>query len=143
MTQKTAKWILMFFNLISTPTVGYTVYVFYSNYTAINAHKQTIPMDSGTYYLLLMSLFWLLAIIQYMGQKNERGKRWVGKYAGATLIFWFIGNLILANLLPYYLQNKAENLGYIKCDDPREINRTARGASYIFTTTGCADIRKP
>ena len=140
MNQRSARMALILLNILSFPLFVYAIYEFASNYSAITHHEKLIHMDSGTYYLLLTSIFWLLPIIEYIGLRNDQGRKWVDKYAGAIVIFWFIVMLILANFLPYILHSKAINSGYLQCKDPREVNRTARGSSYIYSLNGCNSV---
>ncbi|HEY9051240.1 MAG TPA: hypothetical protein VIQ03_06825 [Gammaproteobacteria bacterium] len=135
MTQKTAQIIFIIFNILAVVAVGYAAYDFINIISSIQTDKDVIPFDTATYYLLLMSVFWVLSLIQYKGIRNEKAK--ILKYANQLLIAWFLIMLMLANLIPYYLTHKLEEAGYVGCDDPREVSRVGRGASYLYFKHGC------
>lgn len=82
-----------------------------------------------------MTVFWIFSVIQYAGLKKKESK--VLKYANQITIVWFVFMLILANLIPYYLSNKIEISGYVKCDDPSEISRVTKGESSLYKLGGC------
>jgi len=140
MNQKTAQIIFITFNLLALPIVAFVFYEFYQVNSAISRLDETIPFDSGLYYLLLASVFWVMGIIQYVGKKGGQGKQYVEKYASVMLVGWFIGILVSANLIPFYLQEKINKLAYIPCDDPREVSRLAKGVSIIYSKTDCNDL---
>lgn len=135
MSQKTAQIIFVILNILSVFAVAYAVYDFTSIITAIEKKEELIPFDSGTYYLLLMSVTWVLSIIQYLGLKNKYSR--LLRLANQTLVIWFVFMLLLANLIPNFLSNKLEEAGYSKCDDPREISRVAKGESSYYLKRGC------
>jgi len=135
MTQKTAQLIFIIFNIIALFAVAYTIYDFINVINAIEAQVRVIPFDSGTYYLLLMSVFWVLSIIQYAGLKNKQAR--LLKYGNQFLVAWFLLMLLLANLIPSYLSSTLEKADYVKCVDPREISRIAKGESSYYTKNDC------
>lgn len=135
MTQKTAQIIFLAFNFIAILAVAYAVYDFIRVTAAVDRSEEVLPFDSGTYYLLLMSVFWVLSIIQYVGLKNKHAR--LVKYSNQILIGWFLSMLLLANLIPNYLSNKIEDAGYIKCIDPREISRVSKGESILYIKGSC------
>ena len=135
MTQKTAQIIFVIFNLIAILAIAYSAYDFISVSDAVEKREDVVPFDSGTYYLLLMSLFWVLSIIQYAGLKNKQAS--LLKYGNQISVGWFLFMLLLANLIPNYLSNKLEDAGYIKCVDPQEISRVAKGESNLYIKGSC------
>jgi len=137
MNQKTAQIIFVIFNLLALPIVAFTGYEFCTVNAAINQKNEIIPFDTGIYYLLLASVFWIMALIQTVGKRGEQGAKLVEKYASMILIGWFIFMLAAANAIPYYLQGRIQNLGYYTCDDPKEISRIARGSSIIYSKNKC------
>ncbi len=140
MDQKSAQIVFVIFNLLAIPVVIFAFYEYFQVNAAMVRKDEVIPFDTGTYYLLLASIFWVMWVIQYIGKRDESGARFVDKYANFILIGWVIGILVLANLVPYYLQEKIHKLGYIACDDPREISRIAKGASILYSKAGCANL---
>ena len=135
MNQKIAQRIFIFFNIIAVVLVAYVVNDFVSINSAIIDKEKIIPFDSGIYYFLLMTVFWVFSVIQYAGLKKKESK--ILKYANKIIVVWFVFILFLANLIPYYLSNKIEISGYVKCDDPSEISRVVKGESSLYKLDGC------
>ena len=135
MNKKTAQIIFIILNILSVFAVAYVIYDFLNINDAIALKEKVIPFDSGVYYFLLMSVFWVLGFIQYVGLKNSESK--VFKYANPVLVLWFMLMLFFANLIPFYLINKFETAGYIKCDDKSEISRVSKGESVFYKKGGC------
>ncbi len=135
MTQKNAQIIFIVFNIIALLLVAYVINDFMMVKSSIIKNEKIIPFDSGTYYFLLITIFWVFSVIQYFGLKDQESK--ILKYANQFIIAWFIFMLFLANAIPYYLSNKIEAAGYSKCDDPEEISRTVRGESILYKKDGC------
>jgi len=134
MTQKTAQLIFTVLNILAIFAVMYAALDFINITFAIKTSQNKIPFDSGNYYFLLMSVFWVMSFIQYAGLKK---KQRIVKFANQILVIWFVFMIILANLIPYYLTNKLDEAGYTQCDDPDEISRTARGESSYYIKGGC------
>jgi len=135
MSQRMAKLVFLIINILSVFAVAYAIYDFIDVITAIEVNQKNIPFDSGTYYLLLISVSWVLSIIQYSGIKNK--KSWFVEHGNQVTVYWFVLMLLLANLIPYYLTNKLEDAGYVKCDDLAEISRVAKGESSIYKKSEC------
>jgi hypothetical protein len=135
--KKKAQIFFIITNFLAIPVVGYAFFDFYAVTTAIANGKPQIPFDSGTYYFLLMSIFWVFLIVQQIGLRNPKSK--VLEYANSLFIIWFIAMLVLANVIPFYLQNKFESAGYTKCHNPAEVSRISRGESSIYVKGNCPD----
>lgn len=129
MSKTTAQIIFVILNMLAVLAVSYAIYDFVSIYTAIDAGIPQISFDSGTYYLFLASIFWIFAVIQILGKKGEGRSL---KFASLFVVAWFVAMLLLANVLPYYLQNRFEQAGYTPHDNPREISRVAKGKNMIY-----------
>jgi hypothetical protein len=127
--QKTAQLIFLVFNLLAILAVGYAIYDFIEVNRFITTGRVKIAFDSGTYYLLLMSIFWVLGTIQMLGKRNNQTPP---KYSSLWVVGWFILMLVLANVMSYYIENRFEHNGYVKHDDPDEISRIAKGESSIY-----------
>ena len=91
MNKKTAQIIFIILNILSLFAVAYVIYDFININDAITLKEKVIPFDSGVYYFLLMSVFSVLGIIQYVGLKNSESK--VFKYANQVLVLWFMLSL--------------------------------------------------
>ena len=135
MSPKKAQIVLVIINLLAIPAVGYAIHAFFAVKSAIANSEPQIPFDSGIFYLFLASIFWIFSIIQYVGMRG--GKAHVPKFATPLAIGWFIGMLVIANLLPYFVKQSFEKSGYVKCKDPREISRVSRGESSIYKKGSC------
>lgn len=92
--------------------------------------QPVIPLDIGIGYLLLMSVFWLLSLVQFVGRRNKQ--HFVIRWSNQQGIGWFIATLLLAYFIPVLLQGRLQQAGYIPCDDPQVVSRISRGASLIF-----------
>lgn len=135
MNQKTTQFFFVTLIILSVFVVAYVVYDFITVTNAVEVKNSVILFDSGTYYLLLMSIFWVLGVIQYSGLRNKESK--ILKFGNQVIVIWFIFTLLLANLIPLYLANKFEEAGYVKCKDIREISRVSRGESIIYKIGAC------
>lgn len=130
MSPKVAQRVFLLFNLIAVLAVAYVVHdiVFV---TSELANKQpVIPLDTGISYLLLMSVFWLLSLVQFVGRRNKQ--HFMIRWSNQLVIGWFIATLLLAYFIPVLLQGRLQQAGYIPCDDPQVVSRISRGASLIF-----------
>jgi hypothetical protein len=130
MSPEVAQRIFLLFNLVAVLAVAYFVHdiVFV---TSELANKQpVIPLDTGISYLLLMSVFWLLSLVQYVGRRNKQ--HFVIRWSNQLVIGWFIATLLLAYFIPVFLQARLQQAGYIPCDDAQVVSKISRGASLIF-----------
>lgn len=137
MNPKLAQILFLITCVIAVPVVGYAFYDFFVVKTALANGEQQVPFDSGTYYLLLGSIFWVLLVVQIVGKRNPNSK--ILRYASPAIIIWFIAMLVLANVIPSYLESKLESAGYVRCDDPAEFSRVSKGASSIYVKGSCPD----
>lgn len=135
MSPKTAQIIFVIFNILAVVAVVYAINDYLYVSSSVTNQSEVISFDSGTYYLILISVFWVFSVIQYVGQRNEQS--WLLKYANQVIIAWFVVMLILANVIPHYLQTRLEYGGYTKCEDPAEISRVGRGESSLYMRPGC------
>lgn len=135
MTKKTAKIIFFIFNILAIIFVGYVAYDFIRITSDIELKTNLILLDPDIYYFLLMSNFWVLAIVQYVGLKNKQSI--IFKYANQGIIAWFLLMILLANVLPNYLTNKLDEAGYSICENPGEIYRVAKGEGSYYIKEGC------
>lgn len=140
MNQKTAIFFVILFDIISIAAIGYAIYDFSSVTEAIIRNELTIPFDTSTYYLLLMSSLLVLSLLQYFSRKKSKLSVFVTIYGNKILIGWFLGTLLLANLIPYYIQSTFDKNGYIACHDPAEISRAGGGESLIYVKSGCESL---
>jgi hypothetical protein len=138
MDKKTAQILFVVFNILAILAVGYCIVDYIDISQAIDDKLPAIPFDTGTYYLLLMSVFWVLAVVQILGVRNKSNS--APKWAGAWLLGWFIFCLLLANVIPYQLTQSLIASGYVPCDNPAEISRVSRGESNIYQLDTCVAV---
>jgi len=135
MKKKPPVFFLFAMSVAALFAVVYALYDAISVINAITNNQNIIPYDSGIYYLLLLSVFWLMSFIEYTGRKN--GLESVSTYAGKSIVIWFLATLLLANIIPWYLQHEFDTHEYFACHDPAEINRVTRGESFIMKKGAC------
>lgn len=125
-----AQRVFLLFNLIAVLAVAYVVNDIIAVTSGLAEQWSVIPLDTGISYLLLMSIFWLLSLIQFVGRRNKQ--HFVIRWSNQLVIGWFIATLLLAYVIPLILQQQLRQAGYIACDDPQVVSRVSRGASLIF-----------
>lgn len=146
MSPKTAQLVFVFLNILAVFSVGYLVYDIYRVEQALQQQQPFIAYDSGVSALLLMSIFWLLSLVQYTGLKHKASI--IYRHAGMLLMGWFIGSVIIAYLIPFVQKNSFEHAGYFACSNPASISRVSRGSSLIYVRleqpypTGLSDSQK-
>lgn len=108
--------------------------VFYALWKIISswfANGATVDVDTGAYFLLSMSIFWVFGLIQWLGVKKAY-KKIIEKWALAFVLFWllfiFIASLISGIAHAYYLESR----GYIKCSHPNALDSMSLGHSYQY-----------
>jgi hypothetical protein len=133
-----AKFTLYFFIAMSVMALIAFVYVIYditSISMAIAENHDNIAYDSGTYYLLLISVSWPLWHIEYKGR--NKGVEAVASYASKLVIIWFLVTLVLANVIPWLVEHQFEMHQYVACEDPEVITNVGRGESLIYKKHSC------
>ena len=125
-----AQRVFLLFNLIAVLAVAYVVNDIIAVTSGLAEQWPVIPLDTGISYLLLMSVFWLLSLTQFVGRRNKQ--HFVFRWSNQLVIGWFIATLLLAYVIPLILQQQLRQAGYIACDDPQVVSRVSRGASLIF-----------
>ncbi|SEA80273.1 hypothetical protein [Alkalimonas amylolytica] len=130
MKPKTAQLVFVFLNILAVFAVGYLVYDICRVEQALQQQQPVIAYDSGVSAVLLMSIFWLLSLVQYTGLKHKTSI--IYRHAGLLLMGWFIGSVIIAYLIPFAQKNRFEYAGYFPCSNPASISRVARGSSLIY-----------
>ena len=125
-----AQRVFLLFNLSAVLAVAYVANDIIAVTSGLAEQWSVIPLDTGISYLLLMSVFWLLSLIQFVGRRNKQ--HFVIRWSNQLVIGWFIATLLLAYVIPLILQQQLRQAGYIVCDDPQMVSRVSRGASLIF-----------
>ncbi|WP_293268572.1 hypothetical protein [Neptunomonas sp.] len=135
MSKTTALILVGLFNLLAIPAVVYAFYDIFETLQAIVRADEQIYYDTATSYFFLMSIFWVFTFTGMAGRYKILKP--VARLAGGIIMVWFIAGLIIANIIPYWLQHSLTDAGYIACHDPREVHRTGRGESLIYQKTPC------
>lgn len=128
-----AQRVFLLFNLIAVLAVAYVANDIIAVTSGLAEQWSVIPLDTGISYLLLMSVFWLLSLIQFVGRRNKQ--HFVIRWSNQLVIGWFIATLLWAYVIPLILQQQLRQAGYIACDDPQVVSTISRGASLIFVDT--------
>jgi energy-coupling factor transporter transmembrane protein EcfT len=135
MNQRWAQSAFIGFNVLAIPAVLYPLYELYRISIEVAAEKKLVTYDKGDFYFVLMSLFWLMWIIQKVGLKGGMG--WVAKWAKPLLVGWFIGCLSFAILTPKVISYGLTKSGYQQCEVPEDPARRMGGGDMWFSLTDC------
>jgi hypothetical protein len=135
MSKKTAKIMIIILNLLAIPAVLFTVYDAIRIYDSVEFNVDIIPFDTGTYYFLLASILWIISALEIIQSKWPA--KWFAQRTSQLIAGWFIFCLIFANIIPYHLEKKLTDAGYVSCHNQDEISRVAKGESLIFQKSDC------
>jgi hypothetical protein len=135
MPAKFPVYFLMAMSALALVAFVYVIYDIVSISQAIAANQTAIAYDSGTYYLLLLSVFWLFSYIEYTGRK--KGLNAVKSYATKSILIWFLVTLLLANVIPWLVEHQFEANQYIACENPASTTQVGRGESLIYKKHSC------
>lgn len=116
--------------LAAVAGAAYVIYDIISISNAIANQQAVIPFDSGSAYLLLISVTWPCMYIEL--SSRIRGITSITKNSTKVIVIWFLATILLANVIPWYLKYEFSRNGYLACKDPAEISRLARGESIIY-----------
>ncbi len=131
MNPKLAQYIFILLNVLAIPCLILPILTILRVWQEATDDQAFITFDSGEFYLLIMTVFWVMALIQYAGLKGKFPK--LIQNATGAMIGWLAFTLILANLIPSTLTNHIEQAGYQQCDIPKERARIAKGEELIFS----------
>lgn len=135
MNQRTAQWFFVGLNILAIPIVFYPIVELFQISVEVSNASPEITYDSGDFYFLLMSVFWVMWVIQYIGRKGDMA--WVSRKAHHLLIGWFIGCIILAILIPIGLEYGLNHAGYKRCEQPKNLARRMSGQEMHFSLGLC------
>lgn len=97
---------------------------------AMELQKDSIEFDSGSFYYLLITVFWLFLLIEIFGHSRIVQKH--KDKLSLIIIGWFAVSLIISFMAPYTLNQKLDRAGYSACTDPSEISRISPGRKLIY-----------
>jgi hypothetical protein len=135
MPDKIALPFFITMSMLAIVAFGYVIYDINSISQSIADKQSAITYDSGTYYLLLLSVFWPASYIEYTGR--TKGIEAVAPFASKLILFWFLATLLLANVIPWLVEHQFESHQYVACENPASITRVARGESLIYKKHSC------
>lgn len=135
MNQRLAQWAFIGFNLLAIPGVLYPLYELYRISKEVSDESVLIAYDTGDFYFVLMSVFWVMWFIQQVGLNGQMA--WVEKWAKPLLIGWFIGSISFAILAPMTIAYGLTQSGYRQCEPPEDPARRMGGSEVRFTLTDC------
>jgi len=130
-----AQGIIYLLDLLAIFAVGYCVLDYRRVETAVAYLEPAVVLDSGTYYLPVLSVLWVLTLVQWVGLSGriQFAKRWGGLLA----VLWLVACLVLANVIPGFLQKQLDRAGYQRCQSVDSPSRVARGAGFVYRRGPC------
>jgi uncharacterized membrane protein len=72
MSPEVAQRVFLLFNLVAVLAITYVVHDIVLVTSELANKQPVIPLDTGISYLLLMSVFWLLSLVQFVGRRNKQ-----------------------------------------------------------------------
>lgn len=135
MRNKSYLYFFWAMNIAALVATLYLINDFVSIMNAISKDKTAIQYDSGAYYMLILTVFWIFTYIEYKGLK--KGLASVKKHMNKAFIIWFSITILLGFFIPWYLDNRFEKYEYRPCPDPAEIHRISIGKSFIYKKGSC------
>ncbi len=137
MSARVSQALFILFNLLAIPVVIFAIYDIVLVFDGVRTESEIIPLDTGSQYLLLISVFWVLACLQFAGMRGFTG--FVKRWGSMIVIAWFIICLVVAGLMPIGLRSMLEKAGYKPCQDTAYVSRISRGDSLIYVKSSCPD----
>lgn len=135
MKNSVGLWIIVGICLISIPIIDHVWITTLQIIEAIRTKKESINFDTGLYYYLVITIFWWFLLIEVFG--NNVFMRRYKKWFGPTIVAWFFSTILIAILLPLYIDKLLEDSGYTACQNPNEISRISLGKKLEFFTKPC------
>ena len=134
MTNKTANWVLVFFDLLALGSLYFLFHEHIAVISNLNNKADQIIFDTGLYYLILFTIFPLIRIVQ-LTVFISKAKNYQ-KEVNIIFITWFILCLVFANLFPYQVKSDLRIAGYHYCGN-KDTHRISRGSSTIYLLSEC------
>lgn len=141
MSPTTAKYLLYAFAALSVPVTVYPIWITTYLYQAITHGDTQINFTTSDYYFCVASIFWPMAMIEYLGQRTKKDDNkkphWLIKHAGGVIMSWFFTCLTIGLAGGWAVPKILEKNSYHSCPNPDSISRTGPGQSLIFSLTPC------
>lgn len=136
MTSRTASLVLIVFDILAIGGLVYCYNEHVSLMNQINSRAKQIVFDSGLYYGSMASI---MLLIQFILLFAFLFKSKVKKLpASGIAVFWFIGCLLFANLMPLYIESVISDAGYHQCGDT-VYHRTSKGGNTHYSLSKCLE----
>lgn len=132
------------FFLAATAAMVYLAAETIQLYRALARESETIRFDSGLYYVLLASVFWLGAWMEIHGRINP--KAFVIRYGSQVAVAWFTISLALAHVIPYIIVRHLESAGYIRCavvEDTQHVGDRGERMIWVKSRQSCQGAELP
>ena len=118
------------FTLLAVAASVFCVWDFFSILQAVDNNNSPLYLDTATYYLLVLTVFFWFSLVSYFGQKTSMKK--IVDYAFSVAALWFVITLGLGYAIPFYLQQKLESANYVSHADEEDVSRLFIGKSLIY-----------
>jgi len=145
MSPSVARKSFLLILLVSVPCALYPFWVTFTLYQGVANKADSISFDSASYYLLLASVFWPMALLECCGRNPDLKciasicSR-VRRHAGAIIMGWFVACLIFGTIGMWVAPVLLEGRGYTACENANSISRVSKGESLIFVLGSCTDM---
>ena len=121
---------MIVFTLLAFGALIFCVWDVFSIIIAIEQGADTVYLDTATYYLLVVSVFFWFSLVSYVGQKTKMAM--LADYAFVVAAVWVVFTLALGYAIPHYLQHELETAGYEASADPDDMHRLFVGESLVY-----------
>lgn len=146
MSPKAAKIGIYGLWLISVPCTIFPFWVVLTLINAITVEQPLIHIDTAAFYLLVMSVFWPMAAIEFIGSgsPNSRGtiERWLLNHAGITITAWFVISLTISSVSSLITPTIISQFDYVACTNPDSVSRKGRGENLVFSLGPCTSLKQ-
>lgn len=132
---RVAYSILTLFLALSVVAVWFVLSDFYQARSQLQDGAELVVVDTGLFYLLVLSVFWPIFAAELIGRRVARAR--LVKPLTITLVVWFVASASLAHLLGAELQGHARKLGYSVCPHPDDRYRTFLGKTLMLSSGPC------
>lgn len=139
MSPRLAYSISTFFLALSFAGVWFVLTDFYQARSQLQDGVELVVVDTGLFYILVLSVFWPIFAAELIGRRVAPGR--LAKPLTIVLVIWFVGSASLAYLLGAKLQGDADASGYSVCLHPDDRYRTFLGKTLVFSLDSCEASR--
>lgn len=135
MSSRLASSMLTLLLVLSVVAVWFVLTDFYQCRSQLDDGAELVVVDTGLFYLLVLSVFWPIFAADLIGRRVAPGR--LAKPLTLLLVIWLLGSASLAHLLGTELQDDARESGYSVCPHPDDQYRTFWGKTLVFSLGSC------